>query len=203
MRARCLMVILIGNLDLALEPDKRQTRSSLPPAVDPEVIEGQPRIASPGLPTGADNKTSDEDKPVARPQTEPVPEIGIEEPTQPEDDDWPALTERGNELPRRTSTSMSIALSSLPVANHGPPSPSSTFKNGTRSLDLPNRHGFTQSESSLRTKINRRPTVQEAASPWRHMENLLYEIRLYDDEDRVRGEYPRQWPKHICNRVGW
>ncbi|KAI4596426.1 hypothetical protein KJ359_005556 [Pestalotiopsis sp. 9143b] len=30
------------------------------------------------------------------------------------------------------------------------------------------------------------------------MENLLYEIRLYDDEDRARGEFPRQWPKHAC-----
>ncbi len=35
------------------------------------------------------------------------------------------------------------------------------------------------------------------ASPWRHMEELLYGIRLYDDDDFRRKLSPRQWPKII------
>ncbi|KAH8771602.1 hypothetical protein F5883DRAFT_642290 [Diaporthe sp. PMI_573] len=33
------------------------------------------------------------------------------------------------------------------------------------------------------------------ASPWRHMEELLYPIRLYDDEDAERNLSPRQYAK--------
>lgn len=38
--------------------------------------------------------------------------------------------------------------------------------------------------------------IQQIISPWRHMEKLLYDIRLYDDEISERGEYPRQWPRN-------
>jgi hypothetical protein len=41
--------------------------------------------------------------------------------------------------------------------------------------------------------------TDDHASPWRHMENMLYAIRLYDDQDHDRGDCPQQWPRHECN----
>lgn len=156
MRARCLMVILIGNLDLALEEDIEQRK------VSAVINGGPPAIPMERLPTREDRG---DDTTIAS-----YPEIEVEEPTQPNDDDnddYPTLNERGNELPRR------------PSAPH-PRTP-----------------------SPLLGQNNRRTTVQQASSPWRHMENLLYEIRLYNDENRTRGEFPRQWPKHNCDYDSW
>ncbi|ROV97960.1 hypothetical protein VSDG_04879 [Cytospora chrysosperma] len=50
----------------------------------------------------------------------------------------------------------------------------------------------------------RMPTGNLRASPWRHMEELLYPIRLYDDEDTKRNlsprQYPRRWHRHmVCH----
>lgn len=42
--------------------------------------------------------------------------------------------------------------------------------------------------------IQRRDTSNLKASPWRHMEELLYPIRLYDDERSDRQLSPRQYP---------
>ncbi|KAK6071230.1 hypothetical protein SCUP515_08044 [Seiridium cupressi] len=182
MRARCLMVILIGNLDLALEEDEKQSHQLLAIEASHGVIEGRPRISMTRINTGTEAEANGENKPV-----QPLPVIGIEEPSQPDDGDWSPLTERGNELPRRRSTSRSLAL---PV----PPSLGGTQRTG----DPLEVSRSAQSQSSVHSKLGRRPTIQQVASPWRHMENLLYEIRLYDDEDRLRAEFPRQWPKHDC-----
>lgn len=42
--------------------------------------------------------------------------------------------------------------------------------------------------------LQRRDTSHLKASPWRHMEELLYPIRLYDDERSNRQLSPRQYP---------
>ncbi len=47
--------------------------------------------------------------------------------------------------------------------------------------------------------------AQVAASPWRHVEALLYNVRLYDnnnDNDPGRGESPWQWARHQVPRDG-
>jgi hypothetical protein len=192
MRARCLMVVLIGNLDMAMDKDKEEEQiDQLYPKTSNKVIEGQPTRT-------VETETVGEIKNTAQ-EKEPPPEIGIEEPSQPDDDIiYPTLTERGNELPRRKSTARTLSISQLP-----PASPSSTIKTRDRPFDPLDAPVFTRSHYSIGTGVHRRPTVQEAASPWRHMENLLYEIRLYDDEDRARGEFPRQWPKHACTDRMW
>lgn len=48
------------------------------------------------------------------------------------------------------------------------------------------------------TVVQRRSTAHLKASPWRHMEELLYPIRLYDDgntssRDLSPRQYPKQW----------
>ncbi|KAK4246930.1 hypothetical protein C7999DRAFT_41730 [Corynascus novoguineensis] len=57
------------------------------------------------------------------------------------------------------------------------------------------RPGTTASDTPT---IRRRPTAHMAASPWRHMEVLLYDLRLYDDDDYTRSESPRQCARHLC-----
>ncbi|KAF2996380.1 hypothetical protein E8E14_004778 [Neopestalotiopsis sp. 37M] len=197
MRARCLMVVLIGNLDIALEKEEEEYTETLRPTISNKVIEGQPPVHLENLP---DTEIAVEDKIAPQTTEPPPPEIGIEEPTQPDDDedDWPAINERGNELPRRKSTARTLSISPMAVQTFGPLSPTSTIQTRDRPVVTPEPPGFRRIQYPAQTGVHRRPTVQEAASPWRHMENLLYEIRLYDDEDRSRGEFPRQWPKHAC-----
>jgi hypothetical protein len=210
MRARCLMVILIGNLDLALEKDENEEYQPLhqddiaPPerGVIMRTITGiRPRAVS-GTSTEFEIQNvevANEDKSVEHKQTQMTPSIELEEPSQP-DDDYGQLTERGNERPRRISTSRSLT----PMGQGSPSLGSFQPRDTSQSLDAfgVSRHRRSQSSlqsRSVRSVLNRRPTVQQASSPWRHMENLLYEIRLYDDHDKVRDESPRQWGKHICN----
>ncbi|KAI1872646.1 hypothetical protein JX265_005526 [Neoarthrinium moseri] len=187
MRARCLMVILIGNLDLGLEGDERPVNQLLEQAgTSNAVIEGRPliplddRIEFHGE-TAAD--TADHEK---VPSPAQVPTIGIEEPSQP--DDYSPLTRRGNERPRRTSTARTLSPNTETSLARPPSSTDVPVSRNSQSSGLSRSRG---------ASLHRRPTVQQAASPWRHMENLLYEIRLYDDEEA--GEFPRQWPKHDCN----
>ncbi|KAF6839856.1 hypothetical protein CPLU01_01453 [Colletotrichum plurivorum] len=126
MRCRCLMLILIGNLDLELDyyPIHLQRRNhDVVPATRPSLN----RTPSP---TGANSSSIDQGLLHAH---------SIQQP--------PVYR---------------------PVSNSG----------------------------SSAQSLTRRPTAQMAASPWRHMEVLLYDLRLYDDDDVSRSEYPRQWPRH-------
>ncbi|KAH8198454.1 hypothetical protein TruAng_007386 [Truncatella angustata] len=199
MRARCLMVILIGNLDLALDDGNTQSNQLRHSEAAHEVIEGQPGDLLPRQAAVAETGIKEGDDAPPGQQSHLPPEIDIEEPSQTDDIELSSLTERGNERPRRVSTSRSLAPSPLTGLRNASPTSESTMLNQEQSQHPPNIPSPRQSQVSFRSRFTRKPTVQQAASPWRHMENLLYEIRLYDDEDRVRGEFPRQWSKHICN----
>jgi hypothetical protein len=166
------MVILIGNLDLALDQDENRAHQPLQPGAPHEVIQGEPGVSIARPPVEAEAKAEAEvaakkaDNMAPYRQARPIAETGVERPLQPYDVDG-------------------------------------TLQDKGRTLDPPEVPQSTQSQSTLRSKINRRPTIQQVASPWRHMESLLYKIRLYDDGDEDRGEFPRQWPKHECNNKFW
>jgi hypothetical protein len=199
MRCRCLMIILIGNLDLALEPellpdrrrDRLPARTLLPP---PEIIMGH-------LPTKGATETPSMDGTVSQadysnqqppmrlspdssnrsPRNSPPP------PSRPEFDASPYTANLALE---RLSTPGERTVCSL---DHDPQKTQAVDPGLEPQISRPG------DENRLSThSINRRPTAQMAASPWRHMEVLLYDIRLYDDDDSVRNESPRQWPRHRC-----
>lgn len=203
MRCRLLMLVLIGNLDLALEDDpfsndpahsRRQSRGHL-------VIDGtspppdRPRSGTIGSDTfnhlvGSTRKHSSSEIPGVGPPS--VIELDL----------------------RRTPSNMSSVgnvgdirqrLIPLQPDHLGVVSGDNTTLAGN-SMDQFSSHSGQQNIVQQRTPdirvehadagIRRRPTDHLRASPWRHMEELLYPIRLYNDEDTDRGLSPRQYPMH-------
>ena len=191
MRCRCLMLILIGNLDLALEPrhapPRRGSRARhVPPgsglaeapdmgalsrdmSADSRLERGMDRapqvhLGGLGLPGDVALMETPTDRFLAR-----TPTPG-EATTSSADHD--AITAHPTVVPYRQRLA--------PYASHSP------------------RPETLASQDTTARTINRRPTAHMAASPWRHMEVLLYDLRLYDDDDHIRNESPRQWPRHLC-----
>ncbi|KXH66235.1 hypothetical protein CSAL01_11700 [Colletotrichum salicis] len=141
MRCRCLMLVLIGNLDLALG------REGLSPSSTVVYGRGSPQRSDEETGrSGADNAPDD------RP-----PLSGSS--------DTPSM---GTELTRRSSR----RSSSVPQVN--------------------------ADDARATRGVTRQSTNELMASPWRHMENVLYDIRLYDDDNHSRQRSPRQWPKQCC-----
>lgn len=209
MRARCLMVILIGNLDLALDPDdERQRHMSVQAEAVVRVIEGQP--VHPLRSLSSDTAIAPLD---GSTQLHDIPLIDITAASQPDDDidDKIHSIEPRADVSRAMSTAISVQESSnvpvspplSPGSKSGIPHQGSTGRDVGQPRIIPGGVGPGRRRSSIQSKIYRRPTVQQAASPWRHMEKLLYDIRLYDDKDVNRNEFPRQHARHKCLDANW
>lgn len=196
MRCRLLMLVLIGNLDLALEDDpysvapvqeRRSSRNNI-------VIQGTSPDSGRSLSrtrSGTLDSNAVHQPPLQKPDTldlgVPLDQLSSGKESEAE----------GGEMRQRTSSSQTDHLGISPC-------------NSTTRADSSSRRsatGFPASKSlginspEIRTEqpenpvIQRRPTAHLKASPWRHMEELLYPIRLYNDEDTERHLSPRQYPK--------
>ncbi|OIW35394.1 hypothetical protein CONLIGDRAFT_56785 [Coniochaeta ligniaria NRRL 30616] len=177
MRCRCLMIILIGNLDLALdEPQDDHSATSLPveltafltgdslDVADSHELEHYGPEVSDGRSSGLAGRYIDTS--------------GFREASgPPRNPTRPLLNQEQADTAR---------LGRISQASHGSPSIDRSL---TGTADI--RQEF--------TPIQRQGTKHLRASPWRHMEELLYGIRLFDDEDQGRKLSPRQWPKHVCD----
>ncbi|KAH8675456.1 hypothetical protein BX600DRAFT_534925 [Xylariales sp. PMI_506] len=206
MRARCLMTILIGNLDLGLKSSTSREYQPLASGVTnpyhSPVIEGKPiepqgyhlydEVDSPNR----QEVSVDQFQKYEYQPTQPVPTIGVEEPSQP-DEIIPLANYEEYSSPR--------ASTSMPDPHHQSIPPTKTFS----TYKTPSSEHL-YAPSSVHSRKSLSPEVRQSVasskliahmvtSPWRHMEKLLYDIRLYDDEDSERGETPRQYPRHECN----
>lgn len=196
MRCRLLMLVLIGNLDLALEDDlysiasPQECRLSQPNIViqgtspsshrnlsrtrsttfDDDMVRQQP-LANPGS-----HYLSD---PLGRVSSNSGPQRGIGEMRQ------RSLSPHADHGRMSSSDSTTRAASS---SGSSPPGLQAAANLGHNNPDMHTK----QSESP---SMPRRPTAHLRASPWRHMEELLYPIRLYDDEDTGRHLSPRQYAR--------
>lgn len=177
MRCRCLMIILIGNLDLALdEPQDDYSNTGLPAehtAFLPDGSQG-----------AADNHELEHYSP------DPLSEGRSSGPIGNYID---SRYLRDARSPLRSPTRSHVHQEQLDSArldrtSLGSQRSPSIDKSLTGTTDI--RQEF--------ARLQRQGTNHLRASPWRHMEELLYGIRLFDDEDRRRKLSPRQWPKHVC-----
>lgn len=203
MRCRLLMLVLIGNLDLALEDDlysvdSAQERRLSQPNI---VVQGTSPSSHRNL-SRTRSTTFDDD--MVRQQT--LANSGWHDPSVPLD-----RVSSNSGQQRDIGEMRQRSLS--PHANHGTTSSSdSTTRAGSSSgsppPDLQEAANLGQNNLEVRIKqsenpaMPRKPTTHLRASPWRHMEELLYPIRLYDDEDTARHLSPRQYARrthhHDC-----
>ncbi|KUI57838.1 hypothetical protein VP1G_05161 [Cytospora mali] len=213
MRCRLLMLVLIGNLDLALEDnpfsdDTAQSRRR-PPVLP--VIQGTSPLSGDSLLSRQRSGTLDSDilsqplMPGGKRTSSEVPRL-----------DKPPFFEVPLEhLSRNLGSEGDVGeirqrqMSSHPDYLGISPAGSTVRENNSMDQALP--HPVYQEYSQQRTPdirvnqtsavIMRKPTGHLRASPWRHMEELLYPIRLYDDEDTDRHLSPRQYPKHYHRNI--
>lgn len=187
MRCRLLMLVLIGNLDLAVDDDPllKQTGGYT-------TISGAIPSLSP-IPAAKNNAKS----------------------TFNHEDTAPSGPERRTLDPYNESNS--IVMQTAHQVNHFSENVGEIHQvplaHGTNKLgiamDNNDRDGVGSGTSEQRLSVpqpridgtsvdaaalQRRSTTHLRASPWRHMEELLYPIRLYDDERNNRHLSPRQYP---------
>lgn len=179
MRCRLLMVVLIGNLDLDIDIDN-----------DPFV-----NSISEQIPATTDNP----EKTVSDGQETPTPS-GVDRQTpDPQSNNSIAMTtlnDEGETVGEIRQFSGSHQTNSLGIQSGDDDSNHPTFDTSIQrppSSGLPQIHIEGASVVDL-GPFQRRDTSLLKASPWRHMEELLYPIRLYDDERSDRQFSPRQYP---------
>jgi len=173
MRCRCLMIILIGNLDLALD----------------EPLNDQPAISQPTVLLAANSGNASDshepDKYNSAASDGRSSGLGVRR--------VESSPSRGTQLPLGHLTSAHANPQQLDTASQGRTTPVLlAHPSSVRSLP-----GMTDIGRQF-TPVQRQGTQHLRPSPWRHMEALLYGIRLFDDENPRRDVSPRQWPKHVC-----
>ncbi|KAK1508158.1 uncharacterized protein CCOS01_15819 [Colletotrichum costaricense] len=169
MRCRCLMLVLIGNLDLALDRETlewgRQAYISAVSAIPLENghVSHQDHTAQGEFMIGS---TPQEDRTVEN-----------------RDIQLGSLAHREQTSPQTVANSTSMDTE--------PPNQSIRRRS---SAPQPNANNAVSTQA-----FPRHSTGHLTASPWRHMETLLYDLRLYDDDNVSRGQSPRQWARHNCS----
>lgn len=191
MRCRLLMLVLIGNLDLALEDDPfannpaHSRRQSQRPQVDKGTSPSPDRPRSGALGSDIHERSSSEAPRLVPPY------------------------DSGSQLQRRSSNMNSEGdvgeIRQRPISPHTDQLGVDVGDSTTRvnsSVDQiashPDHQGNSQHTPETRVaqvdaQSRRNPTDHLRPSPWKHMEELLYPIRLYDDEDTNRNLSPRQY----------
>ena len=183
MRCRCLMLVLIGNLDLALESDSIPHRRG-------STTQSLPRLAiasiSPSTTTNA--------VPIHRGRELPAETLAGAHGILTREDQ-PLLETRPDRFAPRTPTSYGATI---PSSDHDAAHrvTTTTTLGPQPSLAPCNSHFPRPDTTTTEAPTNRRrPTAHMAASPWRQMEALLYDLRLYDDDDDIRRESPCQYAR--------
>ena len=204
MRCRLLMLVLIGNLDLALEDDPYANNTqhhSVIQGVSPSPSHSlpRPRSGTPGSdtlhqPLVSGERRSGEAAEHGKPD-DGIPLEALSTNTDPEGE--------VGEIRRRP---MFLHTDHLGISS------ADGSARGNSNVDHSSSYQGQQERVQQRTPdirveqadaggIQRRPTGHLRASPWRHMEELLYPIRLYDDEDTDRNLSPRQYPKYYHRAI--
>lgn len=185
MSCRLLMMVLIGNLDLAIDDDPLVNqpgehivhvgvRASPSPS---SAAAEHPKSVSNGdeAPTPSDRRSPD-------PHSRSIPLRGLNDaaenvgeirqvPASNDNNGLGILRGDGN----TSGPNPGVSEQRLPIS---PPAPQIQIQG-------------TMVDPRM---LQRRDTSHLKASPWRHMEELLYPIRLYDDERSDRHLSPRQYP---------
>lgn len=168
MRCRILMVILIGNLDLAIDEDKSLCQQP------PNNHQHAPHLGEPSLPTKPSS--------AARGATPP--------PTS-EESDRPRSQSNSSQS-QTSSTCRDSTEDTKPeiLAVRDPSGP-------TGGLPGPNAAGpVCRMDRGSGHILPAEQINKHRASPWEHVEELLYHIRLYDDDNPSRNLSPRQKPRN-------
>lgn len=196
MRCRLLMLVLIGNLDLALEDDPYSVTPAQErrPSHNKIVIQGTSPSSGRSL-SRTRSATLDSNAVQPQPlQKSDTLDLGV-----PLDRLSSGKGSEGDvgEIRQRTSSSHADHLGISPCDSTTRADSSSrrsvTVIPGSTSLGL--NGPDIRTEQPDNPVIQRRPTAHLKASPWRHMEELLYPIRLYNDEDTERHLSPRQYAR--------
>lgn len=190
MRCRLLMLVLIGNLDLALEDDPHAVALAQErrPSQRNIVIQGTSpssgRSLSRTRSATLENDAMRQQQPPTKPDT---PDLGV-----PLDRLSSAKGSEGDagEIRQRIVPSHAdqLGISSCDSTTRA----DSTSRRSANATRASTSLGTEQPENAV---IQRRDTTKLKASPWRHMEELLYPIRLYSDEDTERHLSPRQYAR--------
>lgn len=203
MRCRLLMLVLIGNLDLALEDDPysvalAQERRRSPSNI---VIQGTSPTSGRSL---SRTRSATFDSNVVQQQTlekPDTPDLGV--PLHRLSSGKGSEGDVG-EIRQRTSSAHADYLGISPCGSTTRADSSSRRSAGgfPASTNLGLNSPDWRTVHPENTVIQRRSTDHLKASPWRHMEELLYPIRLYDDEDTERHLSPRQYAKrNHCHEI--
>ncbi|KAI3397250.1 hypothetical protein diail_11049 [Diaporthe ilicicola] len=197
MRCRLLMLVLIGNLDLALEDDPYSTapaQDRRPSQHNNIVVQGTSPRSGRSL-SRTRSATFDNDAVQQQPWAKSdTPELGFPP------DQLSGNKESEGDIGEMRLRPLSSHADNLGISScdsttradsssrrsvaRGPAAPNPVPNNSDLRIEHPENPG-----------IRRRDTTHLKASPWRHMEELLYPIRLYDDEDTERHLSPRQYAK--------
>lgn len=222
MRCRLLMVVLIGNLDLAVEDDDlvtadlrpRQSPRHMPviagtrPSLDP--ILGQNVNASVEAAAGHPSVHPEHGESRAREFLAPG-ENGLEgirlEPIPGSEDHDAKLQDGEPRGPGGSGDDLEIygsgdiAKSEMNIGNSSfiSDAQTQTQTQPRTPTAASQRAEFVQADATV---VQRRSTAHLQASPWRHMEELLYPIRLYDDGNTSRHLSPRQYPREWHRDTG-
>ncbi|KAL1851729.1 hypothetical protein Daus18300_012414 [Diaporthe australafricana] len=201
MRCRLLMLVLIGNLDLALEDDPFSTAPAQGrrPSQRNIVIQGTSPSSGRSL---SRTRSATFDNDTVQPQQQQLSaKPGTPDLSVPLDRLSSNKGSEGDigEIRHRTLSPNAdhLGISSCDSTTRAD---SSSRRSPTPGLVAPNspvNNSDVRIEQPDNPAIQRRPTAHLRASPWRHMEELLYPIRLYDDEDTERHLSPRQYARRI------
>lgn len=194
MRCRLLMLVLIGNLDLALEDDPysvapAQERRRSPSNI---VIQGTSPTSGRSL-SRTRSATFDSNVVQHQPlEKTDTPDLGV--PLHRLSSGKGSEGDVG-EMRQRTSSATADYLGISPCGSTTRADSSSrrSAAGNPASTNLGLNSPDWRTVYPENAVIQRRPTDHLKASPWRHMEELLYPIRLYDDEDTERHLSPRQY----------
>lgn len=196
MRCRLLMLVLIGNLDLALEDDPYSVAPAQErrPSQRNIIIQGTSPSSGRSLSrtrSATFGSNVVQQQPLTKPDT---PDLGV-----PLDRVSSGKGSEGDvgEIRQRTLSTHAdhLGISSCGSTARADSSSRQSTAGFTASPGLGLKSSDTHIEQPENPVIQRRPTAHLKASPWRHMEELLYPIRLYSDEDTERHLSPRQYPK--------
>lgn len=199
MRCRCLMVILIGNLDLVWNTDVEGGSGGYIDSSQLDVTDG---ANSPDGLTGERERlhlhlhqhSDSGEEPLFGPlRQQPSPHAA-----------WEGIHLSPLGLP-------TIPTSTVPGVHVTPPEPSESdappasspavgaplMRQASGESTVASSFGSMETDQAAHSSSDRDRDDPLLASPWLHMEEFLYSLRLYDDDIPSRGHSPRQYKKHL------
>jgi hypothetical protein len=177
MRCRLLMTILIGNLDMGLTKPSQGDHKN---ASTPQLALGHEEHRLLGPMTSINISTNGDCDGQADRASSHDPRAGLIQDEEALGHELQIQPEGGRLVPRYSQQSPDI-------------------RSRTPSTDPGHR---ISNDQSTATAVVHQPEDNLPASPWRHMEKLLYDIRLYDADNPLQPYSPAQWDKCTSDGAG-